>query len=96
MLSMNATLIEWIGMSAAVLTTLSWLPQAVQTIRTRQTRDISLPAQVLLFAGLILWLAYGVLISSLPLIVANIVTAGLVAVILTMKIKNASSDRLPE
>jgi MtN3 and saliva related transmembrane protein len=79
--------IEIIGSLAAVLTTISWLPQALKTLRTRQTRDISLYAQIMLFIGIFLWLAYGVLITSWPLIGANIVTLVLVGTILTMKIR---------
>jgi MtN3 and saliva related transmembrane protein len=85
---MSPLLIEWIGGFAAILTTVSWLPQAVKTITTRQTRDISLWAQVLLIVGIGLWLIYGVMIMSWPLIGANIVTFVLIAVILTMKIRH--------
>jgi MtN3 and saliva related transmembrane protein len=79
--------IEIIGSIAALLTTVSWLPQALKTLRTRQTRDISLYAQIMLFIGIFLWLAYGLLIVSWPLIGANIVTLVLVGTILTMKIR---------
>jgi MtN3 and saliva related transmembrane protein len=81
-------MIEWVGGVAAVLTTVSWLPQAVKTITTRQTRDISLWAQCLLIIGIGLWLAYGLMIMSWPLIGANIVTFVLVAIILTMKLRH--------
>jgi MtN3 and saliva related transmembrane protein len=79
--------VEIIGSIAALLTTVSWLPQAVKTLRSRQTRDISLYAQIMLFIGILLWLIYGVMIVSWPLIGANIVTLVLVGVILTMKIR---------
>ncbi len=89
---MTSTLIspfgtEIIGSIAALLTTISWLPQALKTLRTRQTRDISLPAQVMLFIGIFLWLVYGILLMSWPLIGANIVTLVLVGTILAMKIR---------
>jgi MtN3 and saliva related transmembrane protein len=85
---MNPVLVEWIGAIAATLTTVSWLPQAVKTIRTKQTRDISLWAQVILFIGIILWLIYGLAITSWPLIGANTVTVVLIGAILAMKIKH--------
>ncbi len=85
---MSPLLIEWIGGIAALLTTLSWFPQAVRTISTGQTRDISLWAQVLLFIGIILWLIYGIYITSWPLILSNIVTLFLVGTILTMKLRH--------
>jgi MtN3 and saliva related transmembrane protein len=79
--------VEIIGMVAAVLTTACWVPQAVRTIRTRETRGISLWAQILLVSGIGLWLVYGLLIMSWPLIFANTVTFGLVATILTLKLR---------
>jgi MtN3 and saliva related transmembrane protein len=85
---MSPLAVEWIGGVAALLTTISWLPQAVKTITTRQTRDISLVAQVLLFVGIVLWLVYGIYIMSWPLIGSNVVTFFLIATILTMKIRH--------
>jgi MtN3 and saliva related transmembrane protein len=79
--------IEALGMAAAILTTACWVPQAWRTIRTRETRGISLIAQVLLVTGIGLWLVYGLLIGSWPLILANTVTFGLVAIILTLKLR---------
>jgi MtN3 and saliva related transmembrane protein len=85
---MSSTLVEIIGIIAATLTTISWVPQAWKTIRTRQTRDISLIAQITLFIGIALWLIYGLAINSWPLIGANVVTFALIAVILTMKLRH--------
>ncbi|MGL4635630.1 MAG: SemiSWEET family sugar transporter [Beijerinckiaceae bacterium] len=85
---MTPVIFEWIGGLAAFLTTLSWLPQAVRTIRTKQTRDLSLWAQILLFIGIILWLVYGIYIVSWPLIGGNVVTLVLVSIILAMKLKH--------
>lgn len=80
-------MIEIIGSVAAMLTTLCWVPQAVRTIRTRETRAISLWAQLALACGILLWLVYGLLIGSWPLILANMVTFLLVSTILTLKIR---------
>ncbi|MFM9975992.1 MAG: SemiSWEET family sugar transporter [Beijerinckiaceae bacterium] len=85
---MSPQLVEWIGGLAAFLTTVSWLPQAVKTITTRQTRDISLWAQVLLFVGIALWLIYGIAINSWPLIGANVVTIVLIGLIIVMKLRH--------
>jgi MtN3 and saliva related transmembrane protein len=79
--------IELIGAAAAVITTLCWVPQAVKVIATRDTRSLSLVMYLMLAAGIVLWLVYGVLINSWPLIGANAVTLLLVAVILGMKLK---------
>lgn len=79
---------ETIGAAAALLTTFCWVPQAVRTIRLRDTRAISLPAQLAFAAGLALWLVYGLLIASWPLIGANGASLALVSVIVAMKIRH--------
>ncbi|GAB6195728.1 SemiSWEET transporter [Lysobacter xanthus] len=78
---------EWIGYVAAALTTLSFLPQAVKTIRTRDTRGISLGMYVVFTVGVGCWFFYGLVLSSWPMIVSNLVTLGLSATILGMKLR---------
>lgn len=85
--SLSPLVIELIGSAAAVITTLCWVPQALKVIRTRETRSLSLVMYLMLAIGVALWLAYGVLIVSWPLIVANGITIFLVAIILGMKLK---------
>jgi MtN3 and saliva related transmembrane protein len=80
-------MIEMIGAAAATLTTLSWVPQAVRTIRTRETKALSLWTQIGMALGIVSWLVYGLLIESWPLIIANIFTSILVFIILVMKIR---------
>jgi MtN3 and saliva related transmembrane protein len=84
---MSPAFIETIGLAAAVLTTLCWIPQAVRTIRTRDTRAISLVTQAAFTTGVGLWLVYGLLLGSVPLIAANGVSFILVATILALKIR---------
>lgn len=78
---------DWLGYAAAALTTGSFIPQAIMTIRTRDTRGVSLGMYVVFTAGVATWLAYGVAIESWPMIVANTITLGLAAIILGFKIK---------
>jgi MtN3 and saliva related transmembrane protein len=85
---MTPMMIEWIGAGAAVLTTSAFLPQAARTIRTLQTRDISLWTQWLLFVGNLLWLGYGVSLGSLPLILANCVSVPLIGIVLALKLRH--------
>jgi len=59
--------IEILGLAAAMLTTLCWVPQAVRTIRTRDTRAISLITQCAFAAGVFLWLLYGLAIEVDPI-----------------------------
>lgn len=84
---MSPAVIDAVGLAAAVLTTLCWIPQAARTIRTRDTRAISLVTQAAFTLGIGLWLAYGLLLGSLPLILANAVSLVLVATILVMKLR---------
>ena len=79
--------VETLGMAAAALTTLCWVPQAIRILRTRDTRSISLAAQAAFAAGVALWLAYGLLIGSWPVILANAVTLVLALAILAMKVR---------
>jgi MtN3 and saliva related transmembrane protein len=76
---------EWMGYLAAALTTLAFVPQAMQVIRTKDTRGISLPMYVIFIAGVACWTGYGVALGSWPMIVANLVTIALALVILAMK-----------
>ncbi|MFO1187347.1 MAG: SemiSWEET transporter [Alphaproteobacteria bacterium] len=78
--------VETIGMVAASLTTLAYLPQSIRTIKTRSTGDLSLKMLALLATGLVLWVVYGAFLGSLPLIAANIVTLALIAPILYHKL----------
>lgn len=79
---------EWIGYVAATLTTLSFLPQAVMTIRTRDTRGISLGMYVVFTVGVACWFGYGLVLQSWPMIVSNLVTLGLSATILALKLRH--------
>lgn len=76
-----------IGMLAAVCTTLSFLPQAVKTIRTKDTSGISLLMYAVFTLGTLLWLVYGALSRNLPVTAANALTFAFAAVILAYKLK---------
>lgn len=80
-------LVEIIGSVAACLTTTSFLPQVLHTLRTRDVSGISLGMYSLFTAGVALWLVYGVLIGSWPIIVANAITTTLALTILGMKLR---------
>ncbi|MGD9834080.1 MAG: SemiSWEET transporter [Piscinibacter sp.] len=77
---------EWMGYAAATLTTLSFVPQAWHTFRTRDVRGISLGMYSAFTLGVALWLVYGVMLGAWPVIVANAITLALAAAILAMKI----------
>jgi len=81
------TTTEWIGSAAAMLTTTAFIPQAWKVWRTRHTADISLVMYALFTLGVVLWLTYGVLLKSWPIIIANCITLLLAGAVLVMKIK---------
>jgi MtN3 and saliva related transmembrane protein len=78
---------ELIGYAAATLTTLSFLPQAWLTFRTRDVRGISLGMYSVFTVGIALWLVYGLLMAAWPIVLANAVTLALASVILAMKLR---------
>ena len=80
--------IELIGYSAAFLTTIAFLPQAIQSWRTRDLSGISLGMYSLFTVGVGLWLVYGWIIEKWPLILANALTFALALSILILKIRS--------
>ena len=80
--------IEWFGYAAAVLTSIAFVPQAVKTIRSRDTSGISLGMYVIFTIGIGFWFAYGVALGSWPMILANITTFVLAGTILVMKLRH--------
>ncbi|HYA38232.1 MAG TPA: SemiSWEET transporter [Candidatus Methylomirabilis sp.] len=76
-----------LGLIAGVLTTAAFIPQALKTWKTRNTRDISLGMFTIFCAGTLLWLLYGIRIGAMPVIIANAVTLVLAMTILGFKIK---------
>ena len=78
---------EIIGLIAAVCTTFAFVPQVMKVWKTKQTKDLSLRMYSIMFLGIVLWLVYGILIYSLSIILANVVTATLVGTILVYIIK---------
>lgn len=65
---------EIIGFCAAILTTLSFVPQIVLIIRTRRTSGISLLMYSIYVVGILMWFAYGIMTMSMPLILSQSVT----------------------
>lgn len=75
-----------IGYFAAILGTICWVPQMFKTWSSRETKDLSLWANLLMLANLSLWLTYGILLAAWPLIIANLIAILLVGSIVTAKL----------
>jgi MtN3 and saliva related transmembrane protein len=83
--------VDGIGYLAALLTTFSFFPQAFKTLRSNDTRAISLSMYSLFTLGLATWALFGVLTSNGPVIAANLVTLVPAVFVLQAKIRH----RLP-
>jgi len=79
--------VELVGFLAGFLTTIAGLPQLFKILKTKKTRDISLAYFLLSISSAALWLAYGLLLNSLPLIAANVVTLLILGSIVALKFK---------
>ena len=78
---------EILGLLAASLTTASFLPQVYKTWKTKSTEGLSLTMYLVFFLGIVFWLIYGIHLNSLPMILANAVTAVLSLFLVIMKIR---------
>ncbi|MDX2157577.1 MAG: SemiSWEET transporter [Hyphomicrobiaceae bacterium] len=81
-----------VGAAAAVCTTIANVPQVAKTWRTRRADDLSLKMLILLMSGIALWLVYGLLKWDLLIILANIATFALLAVLLYVKLGYPAED----
>lgn len=84
---------DGLGYAAAALTTGSFLPQALLTLRTRDVSGISLTMYASFTMGVALWLLYGLSLGQWPIVVANAVTLALALVILLTKVAVERSRR---
>ena len=87
--------VDTIGYIAAILTTGSFLPQAIHTFQTKDVSGISLTMYSAFTLGILLWLVYGVLLVSWPMIAANVITLGFAAAILSMKLRYKAPPSSP-
>ncbi len=82
---------DLIGYIAAILTTVSFVPQAWQTFRSRNVSGISLGMYALFTTGVALWLVYGLVLRNVPITVANAITLALALAVLVMKLRYGRS-----
>lgn len=87
---------QLVGYVAAVLTTGSFVPQALMTLRTRDVSGISALMYSAFVAGVALWLAYGILIGQWPIIIANAVAVLLTGTILAVKLREMRREKRGE
>jgi len=80
-------MIEILGTIAACLTTASFVPQAIKTIRTRDVSGISLLMYIMLLIGAVLWAIYGFTLGLYPVWIANVTLTFFVLIILVIKVQ---------
>jgi len=78
-----------IGNIAAVLTTVSFLPQVIQVIKTNNTEGISLGMYTMFVLGVFLWGIYGYINQDMPVLIANTITFLLASIVLSYKIRHS-------
>lgn len=91
----TSALLEGLGFIAAILTTFSFLPQALRIHRQRSAADVSLAMYLMMLVGQALWLVYGIAIMSPSLVAANVVGISLVGWVVAMKLGDLRRRRAP-
>ena len=84
--------IELIGLLAAILTTIAFIPQVFKVIKTRSSEGLSLTTYLIFITGVSLWLIYGVFKMSFSMILGNGITVLLSAIIIYYILKNRNSN----
>lgn len=79
-------LMTLIGLAAGFCTTAAFLPQVIKTWKSKSAKDLSLGMYSIFCTGVLLWLIYGIMISDLPIILANAITLILAVSILFFKL----------
>ncbi len=87
--------INIIGLAAAAMGGIALFPQVLKVLRTKSTKDISRELIAILAGSLFLWLVYGILLSNLPIIIANFFGLIQAFIILFFKIKNQIKKTKP-
>lgn len=89
----NEILVNIIGYAAAVCMVSGYLPQAIYTIRTRDTDSIAMPTFLLLGAGSIFFVVQGLMLSIWPLVITNVITTVSSAIVFGIKFNNDRNKR---
>ena len=84
--------VEIFGFIAAILTTAAFLPQLIKTLKTKRADDVSLITLIMFIIGVLCWIIYGYKISSIPILLANLITFILNFLILIFKIYFSKSQ----
>ena len=87
---------DLLGIVAGTLTTLSFVPQLLRIVRTRSADDISWGMFSVFALGTTLWMIWGFTQNAVPVILANVVTLVLAAIIMILKWHYSNFNRIPD
>ena len=79
--------VDILGFVAGTLTTIATIPPIIKALKTKHIKDVSFLTFLILDIGMFLWLIYGILIWSIPVIITNVISFILVFTMLMLKIK---------
>ena len=79
--------VETLGIVAGTLTTIAFVPQVLKIYQSKSAKDVSYLMFSIFSTGIVLWLLYGILIGSAPIIASNVVTLTLSVIIIVLKIR---------
>ncbi|HEY4884708.1 MAG TPA: SemiSWEET transporter [Myxococcales bacterium] len=86
-------MIDLLGLLAGALTTIAFVPQLLKLYATKSGKDVSARMFLIFSTGVILWLLYGILIRSAPIIIANSLTLLMSLIILALKLRYSRSQQ---
>ena len=87
MLELDETAMGVIGILAGILILSGWIPQIVKGYRTKKLTDVSSYLMILIFAGAVLWLIYGMALDDVYIMGVNLAAMFLTMTVLAMKLK---------
>lgn len=85
--------VEIVGYAAAICMIFGYLPQAIATIRTRDTDGIAMPTFLMLGLGSVLFVVQGAMLGNLPLVITNAITTICSVIVFVIKIQNDSKKK---
>ena len=90
---MEKVIIDFLGYIAATITTIAFLPQIIKTVQTKSAKDVSMGMFVLFTTGVFLWIVYGILTRTYPVLIANAVIFCLALTQIILKIKYDKAEK---
>ena len=86
-MELDPTVMGIIGISAGILILFGWIPQIVRGYKTKKLNDVSEYLPILIFAGAVLWLIYGIALDDVYIMGVNLAAMVLTMIVLSMKLK---------